>query len=131
MGNTKGWTFVTLPKLHVAVLMGGWSSERPVSLMSGEGVAKALEERGHKVTRIDMGRDVALITPGAAIARRVECALAARERLVVGLDRARHRRRLSSRERSVETFTTLCVLEIASTPPSTARPWCADRTMRW
>jgi D-alanine-D-alanine ligase len=51
---------VSLPKLHVAVLMGGWSSERPVSLMSGEGVAKALESRGHKVTRIDMDRDVAL-----------------------------------------------------------------------
>ena len=50
---------MTLPKLHVAVLMGGWSNERPVSLMSGEGVAKALEERGHRVTRIDMGRDVA------------------------------------------------------------------------
>ena len=50
----------TLPKLHVAVLMGGWSSERPVSLMSGEGVAKALESKGHRVTRIDMGRDVAL-----------------------------------------------------------------------
>lgn len=46
-------------KLHVAVLMGGWSNERPVSLMSGEGVARALEERGHRVTRIDMGRDVA------------------------------------------------------------------------
>jgi D-alanine-D-alanine ligase len=39
--------------------MGGWSAERPVSLMSGEGVAKALESRGHKVTRIDMGHDVA------------------------------------------------------------------------
>ncbi|MEP7223197.1 MAG: D-alanine--D-alanine ligase [Novosphingobium sp.] len=50
---------MTLPKLHVAVLMGGWSSERPVSLMSGEGVAKALEARGHTVTRIDMDRDVA------------------------------------------------------------------------
>ena len=48
-----------LSKLHVAVLMGGWSNERPVSLMSGEGVARALESRGHKVTRIDMGRDVA------------------------------------------------------------------------
>jgi D-alanine-D-alanine ligase len=44
---------------HVAVLMGGWSSERPVSLSSGEGIAKALESRGHKVTRIDMDRDVA------------------------------------------------------------------------
>ena len=48
-----------LPKLHIAVLMGGWANERPVSLMSGEGVAKALEERGHKVTRIDMDRQVA------------------------------------------------------------------------
>lgn len=50
---------MTLPKLHVAVLMGGWSSERSVSLMSGEGVAKALESRGHSVTRIDMDRQVA------------------------------------------------------------------------
>ena len=50
---------MTLPKLHVAVLLGGWSNERPVSLMSGEGVASALEGRGHKVTRIDMDRDVA------------------------------------------------------------------------
>jgi D-alanine-D-alanine ligase len=46
--------------LHVAVLMGGWSAERAVSLVSGEGVAKACEALGHRVTRIDMGRDVAL-----------------------------------------------------------------------
>ena len=46
-------------KLHVAVLMGGWANERPVSLMSGQGVAKALEARGHTVTRIDMDRQVA------------------------------------------------------------------------
>jgi D-alanine-D-alanine ligase len=39
--------------------MGGWSNERPVSLMSGNGVADALESRGHRVTRIDMARDVA------------------------------------------------------------------------
>tara|TARA_B100001179_G_scaffold204458_1_gene167197 strand:- start:939 stop:1931 length:993 start_codon:yes stop_codon:yes gene_type:complete len=45
--------------IHIAVLMGGWANERPVSLMSGEGVAKALEERGHRVTRIDMDRNVA------------------------------------------------------------------------
>ncbi len=45
--------------LHIAVLMGGWSAERPVSLMSGAGVADALERNGHRVTRIDMGRDVA------------------------------------------------------------------------
>lgn len=46
-------------KYHVAVLMGGWANERPVSLMSGEGVATALEARGHRVTRIDMDRQVA------------------------------------------------------------------------
>lgn len=45
--------------LHIVVLMGGWSSERPVSLMSGAGVADALESLGHRVTRIDMDRDVA------------------------------------------------------------------------
>ncbi len=44
---------------HVAVLMGGWSAEREVSLMSGNGVADALESRGRKVTRIDMDRDIA------------------------------------------------------------------------
>jgi D-alanine-D-alanine ligase len=46
--------------LHVAVLMGGWSAERDVSLTSGKGVADALESLGHRVTRIDMDRDVAL-----------------------------------------------------------------------
>lgn len=45
--------------LHIAVLMGGWSAERDVSLVSGEGVAGALETLGHRVTRVDMGRDVA------------------------------------------------------------------------
>ena len=48
-----------LGPLHVLVLMGGWSSERSVSLTSGQGIAEALEARGHKVTRLDMGRDVA------------------------------------------------------------------------
>ncbi len=50
---------VSLPKLHVVVLMGGWANERPVSLMSGRGVAEALRSRGHRVTEIDMDRDVA------------------------------------------------------------------------
>lgn len=45
--------------IHVAVLMGGWSSERPVSLMSGNGVADALERVGYRVSRIDMDRNVA------------------------------------------------------------------------
>ena len=48
-----------LQPLHILVLMGGWSSEREVSLTSGNGVADALEARGHKVTPLDMDRDVA------------------------------------------------------------------------
>ena len=46
-------------KPHVAVLMGGPAKEREVSLMSGNGVADALEGRGYRVTRIDMDRQVA------------------------------------------------------------------------
>jgi D-alanine-D-alanine ligase len=45
--------------IHVAVLMGGWSSEREVSLVTGAGVADALERVGYRVTRIDMDRDIA------------------------------------------------------------------------
>jgi D-alanine-D-alanine ligase len=44
---------------HVAVLMGGWSAEREVSLRSGAACADALEKAGYRVTRIDVDRDVA------------------------------------------------------------------------
>jgi D-alanine-D-alanine ligase len=46
--------------IHVAVLMGGWSAERPVSLVTGKGVAEALERVGYTVTAIDMERDIAV-----------------------------------------------------------------------
>jgi len=59
MGNPACGGECVSEKLHVAVLMGGWSAEREVSLLSGAGVAEALESLGHRVTRIDMGRDVA------------------------------------------------------------------------
>jgi len=46
--------------LHIVVLMGGWSAERRVSIMSGNGVAEALTERGFtRVTKLDMDREVA------------------------------------------------------------------------
>jgi len=48
-------------QIHVAVLMGGWSNERPVSLMSGNGVADALEKLGYKVSRVDMDRNLAQV----------------------------------------------------------------------
>jgi D-alanine-D-alanine ligase len=46
---------------HVAVLMGGLSSEREVSLVSGRECADALERLGAKVNRIDAGRDLAQV----------------------------------------------------------------------
>lgn len=46
---------------HVAVLMGGWSAEREVSLLSGKACAEALVRRGYRVTRIDVGRDIAAV----------------------------------------------------------------------
>jgi len=44
---------------RVAVLMGGWSAEREVSLRSGAAVAAALEGEGYEVTKIDVARDIA------------------------------------------------------------------------
>jgi D-alanine-D-alanine ligase len=46
---------------HVAVLMGGWSAEREVSLRSGRACAEAAEGQGYRVTRIDVGRDIASV----------------------------------------------------------------------
>lgn len=46
---------------HVAVLMGGWSNERPVSLKSGRECSDALQRAGYRVTDIDVGRDIATV----------------------------------------------------------------------
>lgn len=46
---------------HVAVLLGGLSSEREVSLVSGRACAEALERLGAKVSRVDAGRDLAQV----------------------------------------------------------------------
>src|SRR3954453_4874676 len=60
-----------MPGKHVAVLMGGWSAEREVSLSSGKPCAAALESKGYRVTRIDVGRDIAnvlaTLKPDAAL----------------------------------------------------------------
>jgi len=44
---------------HVAVLMGGWSAEREVSLRSGKACSDALKRGGYRVTPIDVTPDVA------------------------------------------------------------------------
>jgi len=43
---------------RVAVLMGGISSEREISLLSGTAVADALNSRGYEVLSIDVGHDL-------------------------------------------------------------------------
>ena len=47
-------------QIHVAVLMGGLSSEREISLLSGKACADALEAQGYRVSRVDVGHDVAM-----------------------------------------------------------------------
>src|SRR6266567_3392935 len=44
---------------HVAVLMGGWSAEREISLRSGKACAEALVRRGYRVTSLDVTPDIA------------------------------------------------------------------------
>jgi D-alanine-D-alanine ligase len=46
---------------HIAVLMGGWSAEREVSLRSGTACADALERQGFRVSRIDVTREIARV----------------------------------------------------------------------
>jgi D-alanine-D-alanine ligase len=53
-----------MKKKHVAVLLGGFSSERPVSLSSGKACADALENEGYQVTRVDVSRDVGAVLAG-------------------------------------------------------------------
>lgn len=57
---------------HVAVLMGGWSAEREVSLRSGKACADALDRLGqYRVSRVDVTRDIAAdlraLKPDAAL----------------------------------------------------------------
>ena len=46
---------------RVVVLMGGWSAEREVSLVTGKAVAKALAARGYTVNTVDAGHDIAAV----------------------------------------------------------------------
>lgn len=48
----------TASATKVVVLMGGWSCEREVSLVSGQGVAASLEHQGYMVHSYDMTRDL-------------------------------------------------------------------------
>lgn len=50
-----------LKDIHVAVLMGGLSPEREVSLSSGRMCADALEGQVGRITRVDAGRDLAQV----------------------------------------------------------------------
>lgn len=54
--------------MRVTVLMGGWSAEREVSLVSGAGIAEAARTLGHSVTELDMGATAA---EGATLAARL------------------------------------------------------------
>ncbi len=46
---------------HVALLMGGWSKERDVSIATGQACTKALEEAGYRVTQVDVKPDISRV----------------------------------------------------------------------
>lgn len=48
-----------MSKPHIAVLMGGWSPEREISLVSGAQCLQALEHLGYRVSPLDVSRSVA------------------------------------------------------------------------
>ena len=50
-----------MSRKHVAVLMGGWSSEREVSLSSGKACADGLRNAGYKVTEVDVDRKISSV----------------------------------------------------------------------
>ena len=58
---TQPTTNAPLAGRHIAILLGGPSSEREVSLVSGRECADALERLGARVTRVDPGKDVAQV----------------------------------------------------------------------
>ncbi|MCC8398301.1 MAG: D-alanine--D-alanine ligase [Rickettsia endosymbiont of Labidopullus appendiculatus] len=61
IANSKVTILSDKGKKHVAVIGGGMSAEREVSLLSSSGVNKALVDSGYKVTFIDMGVDIASV----------------------------------------------------------------------
>ena len=64
MNQTKKTSFekiTNIGKKHIAVVCGGMSAERDVSLSSSDSIIKALIDLNYQVTKIDMGNDVASI----------------------------------------------------------------------
>jgi D-alanine-D-alanine ligase len=64
LGNPKSVKFDTIKgekNLHIALVKGGLSAEREVSLVSAKSVLQALVNLGYTVTPIDMGRDIAKV----------------------------------------------------------------------
>jgi D-alanine-D-alanine ligase len=63
----------SLKKKKVAVMMGGLSREREISLKTGKAISKALIEKGYTVTAIDVGEDL----PEKLVKEKIECAFLA------------------------------------------------------
>lgn len=53
----------------VAVLMGGWSAEREISLMSGEAILQALRNQGVDAHKVDVGRDICQVLSQSGFSR--------------------------------------------------------------
>src|SRR5512137_1080885 len=60
-------------KKKIAVMMGGLSREREISLKTGKAILKALSEKGYPVIPLDVGRDIA----EKLVGEKIECAFLA------------------------------------------------------
>ena len=85
---------------HVAVLMGGWSSEREVSLVTGKACAKALREANHAIVSLsntaqtrsaNMSRETHRVEAPRQARRQIRCATASQEVLRTNAVREAHR----------------------------------------
>jgi D-alanine-D-alanine ligase len=63
----------SLKKKKIAVMMGGLSREREISLKTGKAILKALTEKGYTVAPFDVGEDVAV----KLVREKIECAFLA------------------------------------------------------
>ncbi len=66
MSKTKHIKPKHIKPKHIAVLMGGWSVEREISLQSGKNCAQALQRAGFSVTEVDAGHDLGAVLKNIA-----------------------------------------------------------------
>ena len=103
---------------HVAVLYGGISTEREVSLATGSGVIKALREAGYQVTAIDVGPDLRTTLAADAKAAPAPLTLVIHADKAVTYDELAHLALLAREPETGNTNLAINNIILATLPPS-------------